>query len=198
MVQSGPVTTAEREAELNWNHVKRGIIPIHVPLCVHNFDHNIQSNRIFMIMFHFLHFRFLRDGGLGQEEDADAGVWDWNRVRPEQAWKGVASQTGLGGADQEGEAAAWPHQPGRDREDRFEALHRAKGDHVEGAAGKGLGARALYIDVRQCKGAGDFAEEGGFFLVGLDQGQRNVGRPKFDGDSGEAGAGADVGQGHWG
>jgi hypothetical protein len=50
----------------------------------------------------------------------------------------------------------------------------------------------LYIDVRQCKGAGYFAEEGCFLVVGLDQGKGDAGGPEFHGESREAGAGAYV------
>jgi hypothetical protein len=57
-----------------------------------------------------------------------------------------------------------------------------------------LGAGGEYIDVRQCKGADDLAEEGGFLLVGLDQGEGDVWRPELDGDAGESCAGAEVGQ----
>lgn len=44
-----------------------------------------------------------------------------------------------------------------------------------------FGAGILYIDVGQCKGARDFAQEGCFFLVGLDQGQGDLRRPQFYG-----------------
>ena len=43
----------------------------------------------------------------------------------------------------------------------------------------GFGAGDLYIDVSQCKGAGDFAKEGRFFVVGLDQGQGEGRVPDF-------------------
>ena len=58
--------------------------------------------------------------------------------------------------------------------------------------GKGLGTFRTYIDVRQCKSAGDLAKEGHLLVVGLDQGQANSGRPDFDGKAGESGAGADI------
>ena len=98
----------------------------------------------------------------------------------------------LGGADQQGKAAAGADQGGGGGKDRVEALDGAEGDQVEGG-GQGFGAGGLYIDVRQCKSAGDFAEEGGLFVVGLDQREREVRGPEFDGKAGESGAGAYVG-----
>jgi hypothetical protein len=59
-----------------------------------------------------------------------------------------------------------------------------------------LGAAGEYIDVRQCKGAEDFAEERGLFLIGLDQGEADWRGPEFDGDAGESGAGTEVGCGN--
>lgn len=99
----------------------------------------------------------------------------------------------LGLAYQESQAAFGCDQAGGDRQDRFEALDCAEGDHVEGRAGQGFGAGGLYIDVRQCKGAGDLFQECGFFVVGFDEGKRDLRRPEFDGDAGESGAGAYVG-----
>lgn len=63
--------------------------------------------------------------------------------------------------------------------------------------GDGFSAGVLYIDIRQCKGADDFAEEGGLFLVGLDQGEFDVRGPEFERDAGESGAGAQVGYADW-
>jgi hypothetical protein len=67
----------------------------------------------------------------------------------------------------------------------------AEGDYVEGL-GDGFGAGVLYIDARQCKGADDFAQEGGFLVIGFDEGEGDVGGPEFYRDAGEAGAGAYV------
>ena len=39
-------------------------------------------------------------------------------------------------------------------EDFGEALYGSEGYYVEGGWGEGFGAGVLYIDVRQCKGAG--------------------------------------------
>jgi hypothetical protein len=98
----------------------------------------------------------------------------------------------LGGGDEEGEASGGGEEAGGDGEDMGEALDGAEGDYVECACGKGLGASVLYIDVRQCKGAGDFAEEGGFLVVGFDEGEGDVRGPEFYWNPGEAGAGAQV------
>jgi|SRR5271166_7207950 len=72
-------------------------------------------------------------------------------------------------------------------------LYGAQGHQVEGGGGKGFGAGVLYIDVRQCKRAGDFAEKCGLLVVGLDQGQGDVRSPDLQGDAGESGAGTQVG-----
>ena len=71
-------------------------------------------------------------------------------------------------------------------------LDGAEGDDVVSRPGESFGAGCLYIDVRQCKGAGDFAEEGGLFVIGFDQGDRDMRSPELDGEAGESGAGADV------
>jgi len=95
-------------------------------------------------------------------------------------------------ADQEGQATGGSDQGGGGGEDAFEALDGAESDYVEGRADESLGADGFYIDVRQCKGAGDFAEKGGFLVVGLDEGESDVRGPEFYRDAGESGAGAEV------
>ncbi len=60
----------------------------------------------------------------------------------------------LGGGDQEGKASSGGQEAGGGWEDASEALDGAEGYYVEGGWGKGFGAGVLYIDVRQCKGAG--------------------------------------------
>jgi len=94
---------------------------------------------------------------------------------------------------QEGHAGGGGHEAGGDGEDVGEAFDGAEGDYVEGL-GDVLGAGVLYIDVRQCKGAGDLAEECGFLLVGFDEGEGDVGGPEFYRNPGEAGAGTEVGK----
>ena len=64
-------------------------------------------------------------------------------------------------------------------------LDGAEGYYIELGL-DGFGAGDLYIDVGQCKGAGDFAKEGRFFVVGLDQGQGQSGIPDFQGEAGES------------
>jgi hypothetical protein len=72
-------------------------------------------------------------------------------------------------------------------------LNGAEGDYIKVLAGQGFGADVLYIDVRQCKSAGDFAEERRFLVIGLDQSEGDVRGPEFDGNARESGAGAEVG-----
>ena len=45
--------------------------------------------------------------------------------------------------------------------------------------GVGFGAVGDYIDVRQCKGAGGFAEEGGFLVIRFDERQADGRSPDF-------------------
>jgi hypothetical protein len=98
----------------------------------------------------------------------------------------------LGGADQEGQTAGWCYQTGGCGEDGLEALYGAEGDQIE-LGGKRFGARVLYIDVRQYKGAGDFAEEGAFLVVGFDERQGDMRGPELHGEAGESRARAYVG-----
>jgi len=99
----------------------------------------------------------------------------------------------LRGGDQEGKASGGGQEGGGYWEDVGEALDGSEGYNVEGSGGESFGASVLYIDVRQCKGSGNFAEEGGFLVVGFDESEGDVRGPEFDGESGEAGAGAEVG-----
>ena len=115
---------------------------------------------------------------------------DWGGIGPGEVGERGAGWSLLGGADEEGEAAGRGDEGGGGGEDGFEAFDGAEGDHVVVDGGQGFGACVLYIDVRQCKGAGDFAEEGGFLVVGLDQGEGKVRSPELDGEAGESGAGA--------
>jgi len=82
--------------------------------------------------------------------------------------KGRTRRVQLGGGDQEGEATEGSEQSLGGSEDVGEALDGAESHDIEGSQGEGFGADVLYIDVRQCKSAGDFAEEGYFFVVGFD------------------------------
>ena len=99
----------------------------------------------------------------------------------------------LGCADQQGEAARGSEQAGSERKDVGEALYGTQGYEVEGGLGReALGAAGMYIDICQYKGAGHFAEEGGFFLIRFDQGERDLRGPELDGKSGQARTGAQV------
>ena len=91
-------------------------------------------------------------------------------------------------ADEEGEATLGCDQARGDREGVLEAFDCAEGYYFGGRVLIVFGAAGEYIDVHQCKCSGDLAQEGCFLLVGLDQGQLDVGRPDFDGETGEAGA----------
>jgi hypothetical protein len=76
----------------------------------------------------------------------------------------------LGLADQEGQATFGGYQAGGDRERSVEVLYCAEGYCFGGWVWVGFGAGGEYIDLCQCKGSGELAEEGGFLLVGFDQG----------------------------
>jgi len=100
------------------------------------------------------------------QKDARTGVGYCQGGLPGERGQGVGVGS-LAGAYEEGEAAGGGYQVGGGGEDGFEVFDGAEGDYVESSV-QGLGAGGLYIDVRQCKGAGDFAEEGGFLVVGFD------------------------------
>ena len=116
------------------------------------------------------------------------------RVGPREVGERGAGLVLLSGADQESEAAGRGDQGCGGGKDGVEALDGAEGDQVESCR-YGFGAGVLYIDIRQCKGAGDFAEEGGLLVVGLDEGEGYLRGPEFDREAGESGAGAQVGEG---
>jgi hypothetical protein len=126
------------------------------------------------------------------QEQAGLGVRDGEGRVPGKVREGGVDLGELGGGDQEGEASGGGEERGGYGEDVGEAFDGAEGDYVEGGGGEGFGADVLYIDVRQCKGAGEFAEEGGFLLIGFDQGEGDVRGPELDGDAREAGARAEV------
>lgn len=86
-------------------------------------------------------------------------------------------------------------------EDGFETFYGSEGYYF-GVGGVGAGGNSFstvgnYIDVRQCKCSGYFAEEGGFLVIRFDQSQVEVGGPDLEGKSGEPGAGADVEGARW-
>ena len=74
----------------------------------------------------------------------------------------------------------------------METFDGAQGNEIVNA-GDGFSTVDLYIDISQCKRTDNFTEEGGFLMVRFNQGHVNRGRPKFDGDAGKSGTGAQVG-----
>ena len=98
----------------------------------------------------------------------------------------------LGFADQEGGAAFGANETNCDWQDGLKAFDGTKSYSVGGGGWDILGAGIYYIDVCQCKDAKDFAEEGGFLLVGLDQGSVDFRRPDFYGEGGESSTGSYV------
>jgi len=117
------------------------------------------------------------------------------RLVPRHEGEGGLGLGDLGGTDQEGQATLGAEQGGGGGQDPIKLLYGAEGDYVEGCGREGFGAGGLYIDVRQCKGPGDFAEESGLLVTRFNQREGNVRGPEFDGEAGESGAGADVGEG---
>lgn len=99
----------------------------------------------------------------------------------------------LSSPDQQGEASGGLDESGGRGHDRFEALDGPQGNQVERGGRESFDANALYIDVRQCNGAGQFAEEGRLFVIGLDEGEGDFRGPEFERDAGESGAGTDIG-----
>ena len=74
----------------------------------------------------------------------------------------------LGGSDEKGQAAGGREEADGDWEHGVEAFYGAEGDDV-GGGGEVFGAAVEYIDVRRCNATGGFAQERGFFVVGLDE-----------------------------
>jgi hypothetical protein len=79
-------------------------------------------------------------------------------------------------------------------EDGCETFYGSEGYYFSlgGAGGYGFGTAGDYIDVRQCKCPGHFAEEGGFLVIRFDQRQVDLRGPELQGKTRESGAGADV------
>ena len=107
----------------------------------------------------------------------------------------------LGRSYEEGEGSVGGQEGGGGGEDLFEAFDGAEG-HEVGArevwlGGEGFGAGGDHIDVGKCKGAGHFAEEGGFPVIGFDEGEVEVGRPDFEREGGESGTGTDIEDFRW-
>jgi hypothetical protein len=98
----------------------------------------------------------------------------------------------LGLADEQSQAARSGNQVCGHGQCGVEVFHGAEGDDVGVSGGKILGATGEHIDVRQCKGADDLAQEDYLFLVGFNQCQADVRNPDLYRKAGEAGARAEV------
>jgi len=99
----------------------------------------------------------------------------------------------LRGSDKESQPAERSNEPTSNRERGVEAFDSAHGD---GAGGTGIsfGTASHYIDVSQCSGAANFAQESGFLLIGFNKSDVKVRSPQLDGKSREAGTRAEVEQ----
>ena len=86
----------------------------------------------------------------------------------------------LGRPDEQGQTSTRGHEAGGDWEDRLKALDRAQRDDSEGGASQLLGPGCLYIDIGQCKRAGDFPQKRRLFVIGLDERERDRWRPNLD------------------
>jgi len=131
----------------------------------------------------------VRDAG---EEDPGVGLGDGDGLCPVEGGQELVGTRGLGLTDEKGEAALRTEESSGGRKDLMEALDGAQGHERRGGRREVFGAAGEYIDVRQCKCADGFAEEGCFLVVGFDQGDLRAGRPDFHGEAGKAGAGAKV------
>ena len=98
---------------------------------------------------------------------------------------------GLGLADEQGETASGGDEAGGSEQGLFEVLDGAHGDQGR-ALMERFGAGVEDGEAGEVEGASDFAQEGGFFAVALDEGELEAGRPILDGQAGKAGAAAEI------
>ena len=120
-------------------------------------------------------------------EDAGLRVWEGDRG---------AAGGGLGRCREEEELAAGGDSRLCCWEGGCHIVDGAKGDDVEQAVGgHGFDATGPYLDVLEGEGADGFAEEGGFFVLGLGERDLDFGVKEGDGEPGEAGSGAEVEEG---
>lgn len=117
----------------------------------------------------------------GRERDGGAGAGG-------QQGQGAL---GLGFANQQGQAASGSDEAGGSEQGLFEVLDRAHGDQGR-SLGERFGADVEDGEAGEVEGASDFAQEGGFFAVALDEGELEAGRPVLDGQAGESGAAAEI------
>jgi len=142
-----------------------------------------------MFPFHRLLFWFSGS----YREQSRTGIRHRNWVVPSEPGENGSRLVDLGRRNQKSEAARWLGKARRYGKDQRKSFNSAEGNYMVGL-GKGFGAGGLYIDVRQCKGADNFAQERGFLVVGFDQGHMDFRGPEFDRDSGKSGAGTEVGR----
>ena len=83
-------------------------------------------------------------------------------------------------------------RPAAASEGLFEVLDGAHGDQAGASWERRFGAGVEDGKAGEVEGASDFAQEGGFFAVALDEGELEVGRPVLDGQAGKAGAAAEI------
>ena len=120
---------------------------------------------------------------MGYRELAVVGIRDGNRGLPREIGEDRSRGFKLRRGDQDREATP-RGEAGSNWQNFGEALDRSEGDDVEGV-GNLFGAEILYIDVRQCKRADDFAKEGGFLVIGFDKGHGNLGAQSLMGMPGK-------------
>jgi len=129
------------------------------------------------------------------QQDSGTRKRDCLRLTPGELGQQRTRLIQLSVPDKKGQTALWRDEVCGSGKNTGEALDCAESDDLEQAPRQSLGADSLYIDVRQCKSAADFAKEGRLLVIGFEQRQGNVRSPKFDGKSRESGAGANVGNG---
>src|SRR5262249_31150541 len=100
-----------------------------------------------------------------------------------------------GVADEESQPPAGSHQASGDGQNEVEAFHSSHGDDVGASSPEVLCARVEYIDICQCKGSADFAQEGRLFLVRFDERDMKFGYPDLNGQAWKASTRADVDEG---
>src|ERR1700678_2737247 len=113
-----------------------------------------------MFPFHRLLFWF----SVSYREQSRTGIRHRNWVVPSDPGENGSRLVDLGRRNQKSEAARWLGKARRDGKDQRKSFNSAEGNYIVGL-GKGFGAGGLYIDVRQCKGADNFAQERGFLML---------------------------------
>lgn len=125
-------------------------------------------------------------------QDATFGQWNRNWFREVEAGQEGRELRQLITADQQGQASVGREQASCDWQHPFETLHGSQGHYVGGGGGELLGSLIEDFHARQSQGAGGFAEEGSLLVIRFDEREMKRGRPDFQRESGEAGAGAEI------